>query len=103
VYEGTERVEEHEPGPGRLVEPVATYGHDLGCSITGGHVVRAGALAGRYVYGDFCSGRIFSLRTKDAGDVRLERPRVPQLTSIGGDAEGRLLLVSASGSVLRAR
>ncbi len=102
VYEGTERVEEHETGPGRLVEPVATYGHDLGCSVTGGHVVRTGALAGRYVYGDFCSGRIFSLRAKDAGDVRLERPRVPQLTSIGGDAEGRLLLVSASGRVLRA-
>jgi hypothetical protein len=74
----------------------------MGCSVTGGHVVLTGALRGRYVFGDFCSGRIFSLRAKDATDVRVERPRVPQLTSIGGDAQGRLLLVSASGRILRA-
>lgn len=102
VYEGTERVEEHELGPGELVEPVATYGHDLGCSVTGGFVPRRGVLRGRYVYGDFCSGRIFSLDAEDGGDVREEAPRVEQLTSIGGDADGRLLLVSGDGRVLRA-
>ena len=101
VYEGTERVEEHELGPGRVVEPVAQYGHDLGCSVTGGHVVARGPLAGRYVYGDFCSGRIFSLRARDGGDVRLERLRVPQLTSFGRDDEGRTLVVAADGRVLR--
>jgi glucose/arabinose dehydrogenase len=101
VYEGDERVEEHELGPGRLVTPVATYGHDLGCSVTGGHVVATGVLAGRYVYGDFCSGRVFSLRAADAGDVRLERFRVPQLTSFGHDAEGRTLLVSQAGRIMR--
>jgi glucose/arabinose dehydrogenase len=103
VFEGTERVEEHELGPGRVVEPVAQYGHDLGCSVTGGHVVREGALAGRYVYGDFCSGRIFSLDAETGGDVREEAPRVEQLTSFGEDAEGRLLAVSADGRILRAR
>ncbi len=101
VYEGGERVEEHEPGPGRLVSPVAVYGHDLGCSVTGGHVLDEGPLAGRYVYGDFCSGRIFSLRARDAGDARMERIRVPQLTSFGLDSDGRLLFVSASGRILR--
>jgi glucose/arabinose dehydrogenase len=101
VFEGGERVEAHELGPGRLVSPVAVYGHDLGCSVTGGHVLEQGPLAGRYVYGDFCSGRIFSLRARDAGDARLERIRVPQLTSFGRDADGRLLFVSASGRILR--
>ncbi len=101
VYEGGERVEEHELGPGQVVEPVATYGHDLGCSVTGGHVVATGPLAGRYVYGDFCSGRVFSLRASDGGDVRLERFRVPQLTSFGQDAEGRTLLVAQDGRILR--
>jgi glucose/arabinose dehydrogenase len=101
VYEGTERVEEHELGPGRLVEPVAEYGHDLGCSVTGGHVVTEGALAGRYVYGDFCSGRIFSLDAAGGDGVREESVRVPQLTSFGRDADGRTLLVSADGRILR--
>ncbi len=102
VFEGSERVEKHELGPGRVVEPVAQYGHDLGCSVTGGHVVRSGTLAGRYVYGDFCSGRIFTLDAETGGDVREEAPRVEQLTSFGEDAEGRLLAVSADGRILRA-
>ena len=101
VYEGTERVEEHDLGPGRLVEPVAQYGHDLGCSITGGHVVAQGPLTGRYVYGDFCSGRVFSLDAESGGDVREETVRVEQLTSFGRDAEGRTLLVSGDGRILR--
>jgi glucose/arabinose dehydrogenase len=101
VYEGTERVEEHALGPGRLVEPVAVYGHDLGCSITGGHVVAEGSLAGRYVYGDFCSGRIFSLDAETGQDVREEPITVDGLTSFGRDAEGRTLLVAADGRILR--
>jgi glucose/arabinose dehydrogenase len=103
VYDGTERVDEHELGPGELVEPVAQYGHDLGCSVTGGFIPSTGPLEGRYVFGDFCSGRIFSLSAKHLNDLREEPPRVPQLTSIGGDADGRLLLVSADGRILRAR
>jgi glucose/arabinose dehydrogenase len=101
VYEGDEQVAEHDLGPGRLVEPVAQYGHDLGCSVTGGHVVTEGALAGRYVYGDFCSGRIFSLDAESGDDVREESVRVEQLTSFGRDAEGRTLLVSSDGRILR--
>jgi glucose/arabinose dehydrogenase len=101
VFEGNERVEEHELGPGRVIRPVAQYGHDLGCSVTGGHVVTEGALAGRYVYGDFCSGRIFSLDAATGRGVREERFTVEQLTSFGQDAAGRTLLVSAAGRVLR--
>ena len=47
-----------------LVLPVHEYDHSMGCSITGGFVLRGPAsasLAGRYVYGDFCSGRIWAL------------------------------------------
>lgn len=42
--------------------PVLEYAHDLGCSVTGGLVYRGSklpALRGTYIYGDFCSGRIW--------------------------------------------
>lgn len=44
--------------------PVAEYNHTLGCSITGGYAYRGlnfPSLAGYYFYGDYCSGRLFSL------------------------------------------
>ncbi|MFN2322988.1 MAG: sorbosone dehydrogenase family protein [Trueperaceae bacterium] len=52
--------------PDRFVAPVATYTHDSGWgrSITGGVVPygdAAPSLAGRYVFGDFVSGRLFVL------------------------------------------
>jgi glucose/arabinose dehydrogenase len=102
VYEGRERVEEEEPAAGtRLVWPVAVYGHDLGCSITGGHVVRGrspASLRGRYVYGDWCSGRLWSV-SAGGSEPRAERPRVPTLTSFGEDGRGRLLAVAGSGTI----
>ena len=56
-FEGRSRITQ-EPAPGH-VPPVLQLGHDAGyCSITGGYVVRdpaLRALAGRYVYGDFCA------------------------------------------------
>ncbi|HXV56290.1 MAG TPA: PQQ-dependent sugar dehydrogenase [Gaiellaceae bacterium] len=106
VYEGDDRVEDKElSGDGRLVGPVAVYGHDVGCSITGGFVYRGSgvpALAGRYLYGDYCSGTIWSLRL-EAGeaDVRREPIEVPQLTSFAEDEDGELYAVSQEGTVYR--
>jgi glucose/arabinose dehydrogenase len=109
AYEGTKRYEEHDlAGEGELIWPVAGYDHDSGCSITGGVVyvgVSIPALNRRYVYGDFCSGMLWSLRAKPgngAEDVRREQARVPSLTHIGIDARGELLFASASGDVYRA-
>ena len=44
------------------VPPIAAYNHGLGCSVTGGAVYRGSAipdLQGVYLYGDFCTGRIW--------------------------------------------
>jgi len=52
-----------------LALPVAEYGHDKGCSVTGGMVYRGSRfpqLQNIYFYGDYCSGRIWGLRQSGA-------------------------------------
>jgi glucose/arabinose dehydrogenase len=110
AYEGTEPVDD---GPelavdGEVIWPVAVYTHEDGCSITGGPVyagVKLPKLSRRYVYGDYCSGTIWSLEAAPGGkaeDVRRERARVPQLTHIGTDSDGELVFASGSGALYRA-
>jgi glucose/arabinose dehydrogenase len=110
AYEADQRIgagDDHL-APGEVIWPVAKYTHDDGCSITGGYVYRGTALPalqGRYLYGDFCSGALWSLKgTPDgrATDVRREQAAVPQLTHIGPDADGEPVLASADGAIYRA-
>jgi hypothetical protein len=76
------------------------------CSITGGVVVRdrsVPALYGRYVFGDFCRGRIESARLRPGGASaqRTTALRVPSLSSFGEDARGRVYATSLDGPVYR--
>jgi glucose/arabinose dehydrogenase len=93
---------------GELVWPVAAYTHADGCSVTGGYVYQGTALPrlqGRYLYGDFCSGVLWSLKAAPRGlatDVRRERAAVPQLTHIGPDGDGEPVFASAAGAIYRA-
>jgi glucose/arabinose dehydrogenase len=110
AFEGDERVGEGDDSlaGGELIWPVAQYTHDEGCSVTGGYVYQGttlSRLAGRYLYGDFCSGVLWSLRGAPRGraaDVRRERAAVPQLTHIGPDGDGEPVFASASGALYRA-
>jgi glucose/arabinose dehydrogenase len=106
VFEGDAAYEEKEPNPeGRLVGPVAVYDHGEGCSVTGGFVYRGDevpALEGRYVYGDYCSGTIWSIAADGAREsVRKESIQVDGLTSFGEDGRGELYVASSSGTVFR--
>jgi glucose/arabinose dehydrogenase len=107
VYEGSHRFEDKEPNPkGRLVMPVAEYSHDHGCSVTGGFVYRGDAIPaarGRYFYGDYCSGNVWSLALEDgrASKVTRHHIQVPALSSFGEDTAGELYLVSIEGKVSR--
>lgn len=110
AFEGVEPVEgDRLAGAGELVWPVAGYGHDEGCSVTGGMVYRGAALpllAGRYLYGDFCSGTFWSLRPGDGGgaeDLRRERATLPQVSHIGADGSGEPVLASSAGTIWRAK
>jgi glucose/arabinose dehydrogenase len=52
------------------VLPVVEYDHSLGCSVTGGYVYRGtefASLQGYYLYGDFCSGRVWAIRNSASG------------------------------------
>jgi glucose/arabinose dehydrogenase len=59
----------HDPPPmTTFVEPIFTYGRDLGISITGGIVYRGDqlpSLKGHYIYGDWGTGRIWAMPTDD--------------------------------------
>jgi glucose/arabinose dehydrogenase len=109
AYEGANEVDGGPlHGDGELIWPVATYSHDDGCSVTGGVVYGGALLPGfnrRYVYGDFCSGTIWSLRGTPAGraeDVRREQAQIPGLTHIGTDPRGELVFAAGTGELYRA-
>jgi glucose/arabinose dehydrogenase len=98
-----------EPAPG-AVPPVLELFHDDGnCSVTGGYVVRdpaLKALAGSYVYGDFCKGQLRAARLAPgsaSGDRSLGLKTVANLSSFGEDGLGRVYVTSLDGPVYRLR
>jgi glucose/arabinose dehydrogenase len=106
VFEGRRLNFPGERAPG-AVGPVLTYTHGGGgCSITGGVIVRdrgLGSLVGRYVYGDYCLGRLRAVRL-GAGSATGDRGlgvSVSQLSSFGEDARGRVYATSLDGPVYR--
>jgi glucose/arabinose dehydrogenase len=106
-WEGTRRVFASEEAPGHI-RPVLELPHERGfCSVTGGYVVRdpgLPSLTGRYVFGDFCDGRVRSTRlTADgaSGARPLPVPRVGAISTFGEDARGRIYVASLEGPVFQ--
>jgi glucose/arabinose dehydrogenase len=109
VFEGNSRHSRQALNPrGRHLRPVVAYGRREGCSVTGGFVYRGRAipaLRGRYLYGDLCSGSIWSLRLRPgrSAEVRRERVKLPLVTSFAEDAAGELHAATHDGRVLALR
>jgi glucose/arabinose dehydrogenase len=107
VFEGRAPFESKALAGGRLVRPIAVYAHSGGhCSVTGGFVYRGStvpAARGRYFYGDYCSGVVWSLRVVRgrATGVRREAFTIPGLSSFGEDAHGELYATSLNGPVYK--
>ena len=61
------------------------------------------AARGRYFFGDYCSGTVWSLKISSgrATSVRREPFTVSSLSSFGEDAGGELYLVSQGGTIYR--
>ncbi len=93
-----------DPVPANLTGPVFDYGHVDGAnSIIGGYVYRGGAdagLNGKYVFGDFGNGHIWSLSGNTA--TQLSSPfGANTLTSFGEGGDGSLYAVGINGDIYR--
>jgi glucose/arabinose dehydrogenase len=87
--------------------PLHEYGHDLGCAVIGGYVYRgsrySSLVGGHYVYGDYCSARLWALG-RDANG-RLVSGELANfggnILALGRDAAGEIYLMTAAGTLYR--
>ena len=117
AFEGLARFNDDQPAdgsaldgtPAPLIPPVVVYGHDDGdCSVSGGAVYRGEVvpgLAGWYVAGDYCSGRIFAIDTTSVGTGEpartIDLADQPSLAAISAAPDGELYAVSTNGTISR--
>jgi len=96
-----------DPGAIVLTDPIHQYAHrEGGCSVTGGYVYRGAALpglVGAYVYGDYCSGLIWTLYRNAAGEWQNETlfSADANISSFGEDEAGELYLLDHGGAVYK--
>lgn len=88
------------------VMPIAEYSHAEGCSVTGGYVYRGQAipdLQGAYLYGDYCSGRMWAAYRDASGAWQSTRlmDTDMQISSFGEDEAGELYVIDYGGTVYR--
>jgi glucose/arabinose dehydrogenase len=87
-----------------LEMPIAEYSHREGRSITGGFVYRGAAipaLRGRYVFGDYVSGTVWTIPAGRPGLQRHERLLSTDygISSFGEDSLGELYLLDLAGGI----
>jgi uncharacterized repeat protein (TIGR01451 family) len=79
-----------------LTFPVVEYDHSQGCSVTGGVVYRGQRfprLAGKYLYGDYCSGRIWGLTLLSDSQENTQLFDAPYpISTFGEDEAGEVYL-----------
>ncbi len=88
------------------IYPIWEYPHSPECSITGGYVYRGPGvpeLQGKYIYGDYCSNKIWSLEYDGINPPTNQflLNASGSLTSFGVDQENELYLTSFNGKVYR--
>jgi glucose/arabinose dehydrogenase len=82
--------------------PIAIYGHDQGCAVTGGYVYRGTLmpdLYGDFVFGDYCSGTIWKLARNEFGAwaSSIFMQTNATITSFAQDLQGELFVVDQMG------
>ena len=82
-----------------LTNPILVYDHGLGCSVTGGYRYggRITSLRGLYVFGDFCTGRIwFATATEGEWSTEEWADTDISISSFGEDEHGELYVTDLS-------
>jgi len=103
-FEGTRSTGLGCGSPGPTSFPIAQYDHSLGIAVTGGYVYRGTrfpGLVGRYIFGDFGSGRIFSIDATAQGTLSMTEGFMSGLaiSSFGQGTDGELFVVDYSGGL----
>ena len=111
VREGDRPFADADPAddPGSLTDPVHTYTHDDGCSVTGGVVYRGTdvpSLRGRYLFADFCRPGLRSVTTGGGSGPRPSEPvagtaGAQSVVSFGVGPGGEVYVVSLDDGILR--
>jgi len=110
IMEGPDCFEADSCDQAGLTLPVTAYEHGQGdCTVVGGYVYRGEAypgMQGTYIYGDFCTGRMWGLDAATAisdgtaAAVDLLETEI-QLSSFGQDEDGELYAVDLRGAIHR--
>ena len=81
-----------------------------GCSVTGGYVYRGSQipeLYGHYIFGDYCTGKVWSFTVKNGASQNYEEWKINgleedlYLSSFGEDGKGELYIVNHTGSIYK--
>ena len=100
------------PNSPEFIDPIFEYPRSLGQSVTGGYVYHGPApgMQGAYVFADFLSNRVWSLRVENGaavdviertGQISIGGAPLSQIASFGVDGNGTLYVISLSGTIYR--
>jgi quinoprotein glucose dehydrogenase len=89
-----------------LIDPIWEYHHDVGKSITGGHVYRGRQvpeLEGKYLYADYVTGKVYALHYDSQRKRVTANQTIPgnikPVMSFGEDESGEVYFLTDSGSM----
>lgn len=105
-YEGNHTYNTSNCNYPEYIFPIWEYPHGAECSITGGYVYRGNRvpeLTGKYIYGDYCSRKVWSLEydgiNPATNEFLLTAPGL--ITSFGTDENDEIYIISSNGNIYR--
>jgi len=89
-----------------LIEPIWDYHHDVGKSITGGHIYRGKKLPqldGAYIYADYVTGKVWALKYDEANKRVVAnltiQGNISPIMSFGEDEQGETYYTTDAGQI----
>ena len=103
AFEANKVFNKDQKSPGHT-PPLVSYKHgDNGCSISGGAVATAGSLRNRFVFADYCSGRLWSIATDEsAPQMKLHFDDLDSPSAVVR-ANEKIFVLSLSGTIWQIR